>query len=68
MQEAKDKTIKIYKILNFNEYENNNNTNSFFKNEGSLKVHNREITLIKMIGNKIISAANNLILKIWNSE
>ena len=60
---SQDKTIKIYKILNFKEYENNNKTNLIFKNEGSLKGHNREITLIKAIGNKIISAANDFTLK-----
>ena len=65
---SQDKTIKIYKILNFKEYENNNKTNLIFKNEGSLKGHNREITLIKAIENKIISAANDFTLKIWNSE
>ena len=65
---SQDKTIKIYKILNFKEYENNNKTNLIFKNEGSLKGHNREITLIKAIENKIISAANDFTLKIWNSD
>ena len=65
---SQDKTIKIYKILNFKEYENNNKTNLIFKNEGSLKGHNREITLIKAIGNKIISAANDFTLKIWDNE
>ena len=45
---------KIYKILNYNEYLENNKTELNCKNIGSLKGHNREITLLKVIGDKII--------------
>ena len=65
---SQDKTIKIYKILNYNEYQNNNKLEFIFKNIGSLKGHNREITLIKAIGDKIISVGNDFALKIWNNE
>ena len=65
---SQDKTIKIYKILNFNEYQNDNKIEFIFKNIGSLKGHNREITLIKSIGDKIISVGNDFALKVWNNE
>ena len=65
---SQDKTIKIYKILNYNEYQNNNKLESIFKNIGSLKGHNREITLIKAIGDKSSSIGNDFALKIWNNE
>ena len=65
---SQDKTIKIYKILNYNEYQNNNKIDFIFKNIGSLKGHNREITLIKSIGDKIISVGNDFALKVWNNE
>ena len=59
---SQDKTIKIYKILNYNEYQNDNKIEFVFKNKGSLKGHNREITLIKSIGDKIISVGNDFAL------
>ena len=65
---SQDKTIKIYKILNYNEYQNNNKIEFIFKNIGSFKGHNREITLIKSIGDKIISVGNDFALKVWNNE
>ena len=65
---SQDKTIKIYKILNYNEYLENNKTELNCKNIGSLKGHNREITLLKVIGDKIISVGNDFSLKIWNIE
>ena len=65
---SQDKTIKIYKVLNYNEYQNNNKTQLIFKNLGSLKGHNREITLIKAIEEKIISVGNDFTLKVWNNE
>ena len=65
---SQDKTIKIYRILNYNEYQNDNKTNFIFKNVGSLKGHNREVTLIKALGDKIISAGNDFTLKIWKDN
>ena len=65
---SQDKTIKIYKILNYNEYQNDSKTTFIFKNVGSLKGHNRDVTLIKTLGDKIISAGNDFILKIWNDN
>ena len=65
---SQDKTIKIYKILNYNEYQNDNKIEFVFKNKGSLKGHNREITLIKSIGDKIISVGNDFALKVWDNE
>ena len=65
---SQDKTIKIYKILNYEDYQKNNKTELVFKNIGALKGHNREITLIKNIGDKIISAGNDFTLKVWNFE
>ena len=64
---SQDKTIKMYKILNYKEYDNNNNAQLIFKNLGALKGHNREITLIKIIGDKIISIGNDFTLKVWNN-
>jgi len=63
---SQDKTIKIYKILNYKEYERNNKTELTFKNIGSLKGHNREITLIKTVEDKIISIGNDFTLKVWD--
>ena len=65
---SQDKTIKLYKILNYGDYQNNNKTELVFKNIGALKGHNREITLIKNIGDKIISIGNDFTLKVWNFE
>ena len=65
---SQDKTIKIYRILNYNEFQNDNKTNFIFKNVGSLKGHNRDVTLIKALGDKIISAGNDFILKIWKDN
>ena len=65
---SQDKTIKIYKILNYEDYQKNNKTELVFKNIGVLKGHNREITLIKNIGDKIISVGNDFTLKVWNFE
>ena len=65
---SQDKTIKMYKILNYKEYENNNKTHLIFKNIGTLKGHDREITLIKTIGKKLISIGNDFTLKVWNNE
>ena len=65
---SQDKTIKIYKILNYNEYQNDNKTTLIFKNIGSLKGHNRDVTLIKNIGDNIISAGNDFTLKIWKDN
>ena len=39
-----------------------------FKNIGTLKGHDREITLIKTIGKKLISIGNDFTLKVWNNE
>ena len=65
---SQDKTIKIYRILNYNEYQNDNKTTLIFKNVGSLKGHNRDVTLIKALGDEIISAGNDFILKIWKDN
>ena len=65
---SQDKTIKIYKILNYNEYQKNNRTELVLKNIGSFKGHNREITIIKAIGDKIISIGNDFTLKVWDNE
>ena len=65
---SQDKTIKMYKVLNYNEYKSNNKTELIFKNLGSLKGHNREITLIKAVEDKIISVGNDFTLKVWNNE
>ena len=65
---SQDKTIKMYKILNYSQYQNDNKIEFAFKNKGSLKGHNREITLIKSIGDKIISVGNDFALKIWDNE
>ena len=65
---SQDKTIKIYKILNYNEYQSDNKTNLIFKNIGSLKGHNRDVTLITILGDKIISAGNDFTLKIWKDN
>ena len=51
---SQDKTIKMYKILNYKEYEHNNNAQLIFKNLGALKGHNREITLIKIIYSQLL--------------
>ena len=65
---SQDKTIKIYKILNYNEYQKNNRTELVFKNIGSFKGHNREITIINAIEDKIISIGNDFTLKVWDNE
>ena len=65
---SQDKTIKIYKILNYNEYQSDNKTNLIFKNIGALKGHNRDVTLITILGDKIISAGNDFTLKIWKDN
>ncbi len=65
---SQDKSIKIYRILNYNEYQNDNKTSLIFKNVGSLKGHDRDVTLIKGIGDDIISAGNDFVLRIWKDN
>ena len=65
---SQDKSIKIYRILNYNEYQNDNKTSLIFKNAGSLKGHDRDVTLIKGIEDDIISAGNDFVLRIWKDN
>ena len=65
---SQDKSIKIYRILNYDEFQNDNKTSLIFKNVGSLKGHDRDVTLIKGIEDDIISAGNDFFLRIWKDN
>ena len=62
-----DKTIKIYRITNYENYLKNKDK-LILKNVGSMKGHDREITLIRALGDKIISVGNDFKLKIWEDS
>ena len=62
-----DKTIKIYRITNYENYLKNKDK-LILKNVGSMKGHDREITLIQALGDKIISVANDFKMKIWEDN
>ena len=66
---SQDKLIHAIKLINTDEYNGDHSKNIIWKELGTLKGHERDVTIVKMIDSEIvISTSNDFRIKLWKDQ